>query len=326
MVDAVRDPAPPASSPSPLRIVGALGATYLFWGGTFLAIRYAVAEVPPFLMIGIRCAGGAALLFGWAAWRGRLEPTAPTQWVGAFAAGGLLFLGCHGLLAWSEQRVSSGMASLYMAAIPLWLVLISAGVVRRLPSMRVGAGLVLGMLGVAWLSWDDGASFGAGIDRVALLVGGAMWAIGSIVGQRVPQPASVVQTTAMQLVGGAVTLVATSLLLGELADWHPDGMTARGGAALAFLIVFGTAVTFVAYTWLLRVTTPALAGSSAFVNPVVAVALGWLVQDGDTTARMVVAAPLVIAAVALSREPARARRAKSYARQTSATSAAETSR
>jgi len=139
-------------NPSRMAVAAAFAAIYLLWGGTFLAIRYVVAEVPPLLTIAIRCVGGAALLFAWQGLRGGRPTGTAAQWLTALAAGTFLFLGCHALLAWAEQRVSSGEAALLMTAIPLWLVLLSAARERQVPPLRVLAGLGLGVVGVALLA------------------------------------------------------------------------------------------------------------------------------------------------------------------------------
>src|SRR5919107_5000428 len=156
----------------------AFGAIYLFWGGTFLAIRYAVADVPPLLTIAIRCLGGALVLYSWLALRGSLERTTSGQWLTSAIAGVFLFVGCHGVLAWAEQRVSSGQAALFMSADPLWLVLLASWRVREMPSRLVLAGLGLGILGVALLTLGKGAWTGTMGDRLALIGAGISWAAG----------------------------------------------------------------------------------------------------------------------------------------------------
>jgi drug/metabolite transporter (DMT)-like permease len=311
----------PAAAPPPrLALVAAFAALYVFWGGTFLAIRYAVDEIPPLLMMATRCAAGAAILFAWLAWRRRLERPSRAQWLTSAAAGAFLFVGCHGLLAWAEQRVTSGQAALYATATPLWIVLLDALHARRAPAGRVLAGLALGTLGVAVLAagsaagaragalWAGGA--GTAVDRVVLVIGGLYWAAGSLVARDGARPKSAAQSTAMQLATGAAALLVASALTGELSSgWSPAQVTARGVAALAFLVVCGTVLGFGAYTWLMRVATPATVSTYAFVNPVVALALGWAVGDDVVSGRTVIAAALVIGAVLLTRErsPARAR-------------------
>ena len=289
---------------SRLGVAAAFAAIYLFWGGTFLAIRYAVADVPPLLTIAIRCAGGSALLYVWLLWRGGLERATRAQWLTSAAAGAFLFVGCHGVLAWAEQRVSSGQAALYMTAIPLWLVLLTSLRARRAPSGAVMAGLALGILGVAVLAGGDGVWSGTTTDRLALIGSDLAWAIGSVIARDGARPASAAQSTAMQLAAGGAVVLALSLASGELSGWSPQQVTERGVLSLAFLIVAGTVLGFGAYTWLLRVSTPAAVGTYAFVNPVVALGLAWMVGDEPFSWRTVAAGVMVLGAVLLIRKRA----------------------
>jgi drug/metabolite transporter (DMT)-like permease len=282
-----------------LRLVPAFAAIYLFWGGTFLAIRYAVADVPPLLTIAIRCLGGAALLYAWLVQRGGLERVTRDQWLTSTIAGVFLFVGCHGVLAWAEQRVSSGQAALFMTTIPLWLVLLTSVRERRAPSTMVIAGLVLGPRGVALLAMRTDLWSGTPRDRLALIASGLSWATGSVIARHGPRPASAAQSTAMQLAAGGMAVLALSVGVGELAGWSLQQVTSRGAVALLFLVVAGTVLGFGAYTWLLRVTTPAAVGTYAFVNPVVALMLAWGVGDEPFSVRTFVAAVTVLLGVML---------------------------
>jgi drug/metabolite transporter (DMT)-like permease len=284
---------------SRLGVAAAFAAIYLFWGGTFLAIRYAVADVPPLLTIAVRCAGGAALLYLWLLWRGGLARSTRRQWLTSAAAGAFLFVGGHGVLAWAEQRVSSGQAALFMTSIPLWLVLLTSVRERRAPSRMVIAGLVLGTVGVALLARGDGIWSGSPVDRLALIGCGLAWAIGSVIARDGARPASAIQSTAMQLAAGGAVVLALSLSSGELAGWSVQQVTQRGALSLAFLVIAGTALGFGAYTWLLRVTTPAAVGTYAFVNPVLALALAWAVGDEPFSAQTVAAGVTVLGAIVL---------------------------
>ncbi|HJR49501.1 MAG TPA: EamA family transporter [Gemmatimonadales bacterium] len=286
------------------RVAAAFATIYLMWGGTFLAIRYAVADIPPLMTMVLRCAAGAALLFAWLVWRGTLARPSHDQWLTTGVAGVLLFLGCHGLLAWAEQRVTSGEAALFMTAIPLWLIALESLLARRLPSSRVILALALGIAGVGVLTWGEGWSGGL-VDRGALLVGAFFWAVGTVIVRRGGTPLPAAQSTAMQLGAGAAALLVVSLAVGELPGWSPAEITPRALLSLAFLVVGGTVLGFGAYTWLLRVTSAAAASTYAFVNPVVALLLAWAAGDGELSARTGVAAVLVIGAVVFSREPAR---------------------
>jgi drug/metabolite transporter (DMT)-like permease len=246
---------PTAERSTQLGIVAAFAAIYLFWGGTFLAIRYAVQEVPPLLTIAIRCVGGALLLYAWLLWRGGLERPTRQQWVTSAIAGVFLFVGCHGVLAWAEQRVSSGQAALLLTCIPLWLVLLTSVRERRAPSRMVIAGLALGTLGVALLARGNGEWSGTLLDRLALIGSGLSWAIGSVIARDGARPASAAQSTAMQLAAGGAAVLALSLITGELGGWSPAQLTPRGAISVLFLVTGGTVLGFGAYTWLLRVTS-----------------------------------------------------------------------
>jgi drug/metabolite transporter (DMT)-like permease len=285
------------------RVAAAFATVYLMWGGTFLAIRYAVADIPPLLTMVLRYTVGAALLFGFLAWRGSLQRPSRAQWLTTGVAGAFLFLGCHGLLAWAEQRVSSGEAALFMTAIPLWLVTLESLLNRRLPSPQVMLAMLLGVAGVAVLTWGEDWSGGLP-DRLVLVVSALFWAVGTAIVRRGGTPLPVVQSTAMQLGFGAAALLVASLAVGELRGWTPLDVTPRAAMSLAFLVVGGTVLGFGAYTWLLRVTSAAATSTYAFVNPVVALLLAWMVGDGELSVRTGVAAALVVGAVVFSREPA----------------------
>jgi drug/metabolite transporter (DMT)-like permease len=288
-----------AERPSRAALIAAFAAIYLFWGGTFLALRYAVAEVPPLITIAIRCVFGALLLFGWLAMRGELERTNRRQWITSAIAGAFLFVGGHGALAWAERGVSSGQAALFMTGIPLWLVVITSVRERRTPSPLVIAGLFLGMVGVGLLTSGNGVWSGSLLERLALVGSGLSWGIGSVIARDGARPDSAAQSTAMQLAAGGVAVLALSASVGEFSGWSPQLVSTRGVAALVFLVVAGTVLGFGAYTWLLRVTTPAAVGTYAFVNPVVALALAWAVGDEPFAVRTVIAGAIVLTAVGL---------------------------
>jgi drug/metabolite transporter (DMT)-like permease len=243
--------------------------------------------------------GGALVLYAWLVWRGGLERATGRQWLTSAIAGGFLFVGGHGVLAWAEQRVSSGQAALFMSCIPLWLVLLTSLRNRRAPSGTVIAGLVLGTLGVAILARGNGEWSGTLLDRMALIGSGLSWAVGSVIARDGARPTSAAQSTAMQLAAGGGAVLALSLGTGELAGWSPAVVTGRGAISVAFLVVAGTVLGFGAYTWLLRVSTPAAVGTYAFVNPVVALSLAWAVGDEPFSSRTVAAAVIVLGAVLL---------------------------
>lgn len=288
-------PAPPR-----LHLIAAFAAVYLFWGATFLAVRYAVAVVPPMLIIGIRCTGGALILLAFLAWRRQLVRASAAEWRTAAIAGLLLFLGSHVAMAWAEQRMSSGQAALYTSAIPLWVVLIEAMRLRAMPPWRVFAGIALGIGGVGILAGGTALNSGTMTDRVLLIVAALCWAAGSLVGRHGARPESATQATAMQLATGAVWVLTASALRGEIAGFSIAQITPRAAWSLVFLVVCGTVLGFGAFTWLLRVASPAAVSTYAFVNPMVALALGVLVGDDLLSPRVALSALLVIGAVVLT--------------------------
>jgi len=288
------------SAPPRLTLLAAFAAIYLFWGATFLAVRYAVVVVPPMLIIFFRCAGGALILFGWLAWRRELEHTTWAQWRTAAIAGLLLFLGCHVAMAWAEQRMSSGQAALFSSTIPLWIILIESVKVRTMPSARMLVGMALGIVGVGVLAGGKVSNAGLASDRALVTIGAFCWAAGSLIGRHGARPRSVIQCTAMQLVTGAAWVLAASTLHGDLAHFSFAHVDLRTDLALLFLVLCGTVLGFGSYTWLLRVASPAAVSSYAFVNPMVALALGIAVGDDALSGRIVLSATLVIAAVVLT--------------------------
>ena len=286
--------------PSRVALMAAFAAVYLFWGGSFLAVRYAVEVVPPILIIVIRCTAGALILGGWLAWRRELRRPTLAQWRTAALAGLFLFLGSHVAMAWAEQRMSSGQAALYASTIPLWVVLIESARERSVPRGRVVLGIVSGILGVGILAGGDALNAGRLSDRVLISFGAFCWAAGSLIGRHGARPAVATQATAMQLAAGAVWTMAASALHGDFARFSASHLTPRSVLALLFLVLCGTVLAFASFTWLMRVASPAAVSSYAFVNPIVALALGVLVGDDVLGPRVLLSALLVVGAVVLT--------------------------
>ena len=286
--------------PSRVALIAAFAAVYLFWGGSFLAVRYAVEVVPPILIIVIRCTAGALILGGWLAWRRELRRPTFAQWRTAAIAGLFLFLGSHVAMAWAEQRMSSGQAALYASTIPLWVVLLESARERSMPGVRVVLGILLGILGVGILAGGNALNAGLLSDRVLISFGALCWAAGSLIGRHGARPAVATQATAMQLAAGAVWTVAASTLHGDFAQFSASQLTTRAVLALLFLVLCGTVLAFASFTWLMRVASPAAVSSYAFVNPMVALALGVLVGDDVLGPRVLLSALLVVGAVVLT--------------------------
>lgn len=302
-------PVRPAGAPSKASILSALGAVYIIWGSTYLAIRFAVETLPPFLMAGTRFLVAGALLYGWRRAIGFAAPTA-VQWRTAAVVGALMLLVGNGAVVWAEQWVESGTAALLVASVPLWMVLMDwARPGGRPPRLSVWLGILLGLIGVVLLLGipDAGPRYLAG--GLALIVGSFGWAAGSLYSRSASLPAPLLATGMQMLTGGALLLLA-GVVTGELGRVDPAGFSIRSVLALVYLIVFGSLIGYSAYVWLLRVTTPAIASTYAYVNPLVAVLLGWLLAGERMNVRIVVASLVIVSAVALITTRARPRPAE----------------
>ncbi len=289
-----------ASAPSRRAVIAALVAVYLIWGSTYLAIRYAVQTIPPFLMASARFLAAGLALYAWARARGAPNPK-PTHWRSATVIGGLMLLGGNGGVVWSEQRVPSGIAALMVATVPLWMVVLEWIRCRRIEARPIVlAALVLGLLGIALLV-DPAASPGHldWIGAAVLVAASLSWALGSISSRVLPLPLSSLLSTAMEMIVGGALLALAGLATGESARLQLSAISPASAWALAYLAVFGSLVAFTAYAWLLRVASLATVSTYAYVNPVVAVVLGWAIAGEPLTGRTLLAASVIVTAVAL---------------------------
>ena len=291
----------PTNRPSTLGLILAFAAVYLVWGSTYLAIRFAIQTIPPFLMAGIRftCAGG--VLYAWCRWR-EIPPPPARHWVSALIVGGLMLTAGNGLVVWAELRVPSGIAALIVATSPFWMVLFDwwwRGAPR--PNAAVIGGLLIGFAGVAFLvnPWQEGATNVSAAGALALLGAALFWAMGSIYSLRASKPASPLVFTATAMLCGGILLLMAGTARGEWAEFHPSAFSVRSVLALMYLIVFGSLITYSAYVWLLRASTPAKVSTTAYVNPVVAVLLGWMLGGEGLSSRTLVATIVIIASVGL---------------------------
>jgi drug/metabolite transporter (DMT)-like permease len=285
-----------------MAVVAAFAAVYLIWGSTYLAIRFAIETLPGFLMAGVRFTVAGALLFVWTRARGKAPPRGP-EWRTVAVMGALMLLGGNGAVVWATARVPSGIVALLVATVPLWMVLLDwlHGTGPR-PTARVLTGLAIGFGGAVLLVGPDALGAAHLVDPVrglAALGGSLSWAAGSIYARRAPQPASPLVATSGQMLFGGVFLLLFGLGAGEAAEVDPSGFSLLSVASLAYLILFGALVGYSAYVWLLRVTTAARVSTYAYVNPVVAVFLGWLLADEPLTPRVLIAAAVIVAGVAV---------------------------
>ena len=273
---------------------------YVLWGSTYLAIRFAVSTIPPFFMGGVRFIIAGTLLFGWSRWRGAPKPDRE-QWKNAAIIGTLLLVVGNGAVAWAEQRVDSGVASLIVATVPLWIVL-GEMVQGRRPEALQWIGVAVGLVGVGILVMPGEGATTNPIDRVgaaALLFGSFSWTAGSLFSRtaRLATPSST--ASGMQMLCAGVIMSVVSAVSGEWSRVHPSTISGASILALAYLIVFGSIVGFSTYMWLLSVARPVAVGTYAYVNPLVAVFLGVVVAGEHLPASATLAMIVIVASVAL---------------------------
>ncbi|MEO8467114.1 MAG: EamA family transporter [Gammaproteobacteria bacterium] len=288
---------------SRLALVVAFAIVYVVWGSTYLAIRFAIETLPPFLMAAVRFLAAGTVLYAWARIGAGAERPGRAQWKAAAVVGLLLLLGGNGLVVWSELRIPSGVAALLGGTTPLWMVLIDwlrRGGAR--PTGQVVLGLLCGFAGLVWLVGPDSLAGGGRIDLLgaaAVVLAGIAWAAGSIYQRHAPMPRSPSLSTAMQMLTGGVGLFVVGSALGEWHDVDVAAVSLRSLFGFLYLVVFGSLIAFNAYVWLLRASTPARVSTHTYVNPIVAVFLGWAVADEPLTPRMLVAVAVIVGGVAL---------------------------
>jgi len=300
---------PVADKPSTLAVAAALGTVYVLWGSTYLAIAFMIESLPPLLAAGTRflIAGLTLLAFvvARARWRRRRGITGESlgrpravEWRTAFIVGTLLLLGGNGMVSIAEQTIPSGIAAVIIATTPIWLSLFDALLTRRMPSPLAIGGLLVGLVGVAILllpstGLDSFDPVGIGI----LVVAAVSWASGSLYARRGPLPKNQLLGTGMEQFAGGLVLLAAGVAIGEVGGFDPGAVTTASLLGLAFLIVFGSLVAFTAYIWLLNHVAVTTVATYAYVNPVVAVALGIAFRGETLTPRSLLAAALIIGAV-----------------------------
>jgi len=291
-----------ARAPSRSRIIAAFAAVYVVWGSTYLAIRYAVETMPPFLMAAARFIVSGVILYAWARMKGSTRPT-PRQWRDAAITGVLMLCFGNGLVGWAEQRVPSGLAALLVAVVPLWMVLIDWARPRGIrPRGLVIAGVLIGFAGLAVLVRPSATEGSGSVDTVAalVLVGASFaWACGSVFNRFGARPDSAALSTGLQMLGGSVGLIAVGVARGEISQLQLARVTGQSWAGWLYLVSFGSLVGFTAYIFLLRTVSPAKASTYAYVNPLVAVFLGWAIAAESITTRTLAAAAVILTGVAM---------------------------
>lgn len=288
--------------PSRGAMIAAFAVIYLVWGSTYLGIKVAVDTMPPFAMAAARFAIAGIILIFWLRWRGYAWPTAH-QWRDAAFVGLMLLLGGNGLVAWAEQYISSGLTALIIGIGPLFMVLTEwswLGGTR--PTATTFVALALGAAGVAWLALANAPTLESSLPLPALfavLIGCLTWSIGSIYSRHSRAPAPPFMAAAQQMLCGSAALALTALFTGDWARLDVAAISPASWAAFAYLVTVGSLLAFSTYVWLLKHSTPARISTHTWVNPIVAVFLGWAILSEPITARTLVAATLIVFAVLL---------------------------
>ncbi len=278
----------------------AFATIYLVWGSTFLAIRIGVREVPPFLLAAMRFSIAGLVLYGWMIARGERSPTR-RQWMSALLLASLIFVVDYGLVFWAEQRVPSGLAAVMLATIPVFMALSEILILgtQRLTA-RLALALLIGIGGVAVLMSRSVKLGGTPVDpagAVALIVAAIGWSVAAALTRKLPLPQSKVMSSGSQMLAGGVLLAATSGALGEFRDFHPAAVSRGAWLALLYMIVAGSIVAFTAYVWLIDHESPTKVGTYAYVNPVVAVLLGYFLAGEALDRRTILGTLLVLISV-----------------------------
>lgn len=278
----------------------AFAAVYIIWGSTYLAIRFAIETLPPFLMVGTRFFAAGAIMYVWLRARGAAKPAA-IHWRSAAIIGILMPVLGTGVVVWAETKVPSGIAALLVAIEPLWIVLLQWWLPRgKRPNASVMGGLALGVGGL-YLLVDPGGDKQQGdmFAEAMLLLAALSWAAGSLYSQRAPQAKAKFLGTGMEMIVAGVVLIGAGLVTGEASHLSFVAGSAKSWLSLLYLVAFGSIIAYTAYVWLLTAVSATLVSTYAFVNPVVAVFLGWGFASEPLNGRMILAAAIIVGAVAL---------------------------
>jgi drug/metabolite transporter (DMT)-like permease len=287
----------------------AFAMIYFVWGSTYLAIRVGVREVPPFLLAAMRFLVAGFILYGWMIARGERSPSG-RQWMSASLLAVLIFVLDYGLVFWAEQRVPSGITAVMMATIPAFMALSEILFLRtqRL-TVRLGTALLIGIAGVAVLMSPSLNLSGAPIDplgAMALIIASMSWSVASALTRKLPLPLSKVMSSGAQMLAGGVFLALTAAALGEFRNFHPWTVSRAAWLSLLYMIVAGSIIAFTAYVWLLHHESPTKVGTYAYVNPVVAVLVGYFLGGEGLGLRTILGTAFVLISVlAITMTPAK---------------------
>jgi drug/metabolite transporter (DMT)-like permease len=286
--------------PATWKILLAFSIIYFVWGSTFLAIRVGVREVPPLILAALRFSIAGLALYAWISARGEAQPTA-REWRSASLLGLIIFVFDYGLLFWSEQRVPSGVAAVMLATIPVFMALSEIIFLRtqRL-TIRLVVALLIGILGVAVLMAHSLNLGGAPVDKLgalALIFASISWSIASILSRKIPLPQSKLMSSAAQMLTGGILLTTLAAALGDFHNFHPAAVSRAVWFSLLYLIVAGSIIGFTAYVWLLHHESPTKVGTYAYVNPIVAVLVGYFLGGEELTTRTILGSLCILVSV-----------------------------
>lgn len=288
-------------------LIAAFAAVYIIWGSTYLAIKYAIETLPTFLMAAFRFLIAGGILLAWARLSPNYEKPKLVHWRTSLIVGTLLLAIGNGGVVLAEHYISSSLAALLVATMPFWMVLLGWGFMGTgRPGYKVVLGLFIGFVGVALLISGNGHGAGNSGEMggylfgvISITIATLGWSIGSLYGSRAPSVKSPVLAAGMQMLAGGFVLLLMGTVMGEWSIFEPAAVSANSWLALAYLIVFGAVIAFTAYSWLLKNVSPAAISTYAYVNPAIAVVLGWAIAGESLTGQMLVGAAVIVASVAL---------------------------
>jgi drug/metabolite transporter (DMT)-like permease len=286
-----------------LPITAALLAVYIFWGGTYLAMKIAIETLPPFIMAGTRFVIAGLILYIWQIVRGAEKPNA-AHWKNAAIVGGTMLLGGNGSIVWSEQYVSSGIAAIIFATVPVWVALLAwlwQG--NKRPKGMVFLGLALGLIGIAFLVRNSIGEYSntssTWIGYVVLVIASLFWAVGALYSRVAKLPSAPFMSISLQMLTGGLFCLLFGMIIGEGSRLDLTLLSTRSIISLVYLIFFGSIIGFSAYIWLLKVADPTVVTTNTYVNPIVAVFLGWLLAGEQLTVQDALAAAIIVLSVVI---------------------------
>ena len=294
-----------------IKITLAFAVIYIIWGTTFLAIRFALESIPPFLMAGLRFTVAGLLLFTWVYLRNPVKIQTTHLKLPAITGLLMIFIG-HGSLAWAEQFVSSGFAALLCSVIPVWMVVLSWVQLRtNKPDKLTVTGIILGITGVTLLTvtgdeFSISTTAGSGMiifHILPLLLSGIIWSYASIKSREFSKELPLLYSVSVQILSGGTALLLLGIFRGEASELSVSTISFISFASMVHLVLFGTIVAYSSYVWLLKASTPAKVGTYAFFNPLIAVFLGWLIIDEPVTTVMIIGAAGILVSVLLINKP-----------------------